>query len=194
MARRMSPFTFVLLCGALFSSFACSISFERMGERARGGPKCREHEMKFEALQVESIFESDGGRIRQWRSSMMTRMGLMDARIVTVNEKSLLLPQYANAHRVLIVLSRRACMGLMLPLGTEANIRNINKGEVIAVPRGMPLWIQNVGNEEMTFLRFAIRTRRFTWQGPKPSTEWEAFFMASPGICLQRPWMWMIEL
>ncbi|KAH7437801.1 hypothetical protein KP509_05G089500 [Ceratopteris richardii] len=56
---------------------------------------------------------------------------------------------------VVRLTSGRACMGLMLPLGTEANIRNINKGQVIAVPRGMPLWIQNVGNEEMTFLTFA---------------------------------------
>ncbi|KAH7437763.1 hypothetical protein KP509_05G087400 [Ceratopteris richardii] len=155
MARRMSSLTLLLLCGALLSSFACSISFERIGERETVGGRCREHEMKFEPLQAESIFESDAGRILQWRSSMMTRMGLMDARIVTVNQRSLLLPQYANAHRVLIVLSGRASMGLMLPFGTEANIRNIYKGEVIAVPRGMPLWIQNVGNQEMSFLTFA---------------------------------------
>ncbi|KAH7437765.1 hypothetical protein KP509_05G087500 [Ceratopteris richardii] len=155
MASGMSTFLLLLLCGALFCSSACSTSFRRIGEHETGGGKCSEYEMNFEPIQAEPILESDGGRILQWRSSMMTRMGLMDARMVTVNQGSLLLPQYANAHRVLVLLSGKACMGLMLPFGTEANIRNIYKGEVIAVPRGMPLWIQNVGNQELTFLTFA---------------------------------------
>ncbi|MCO5561253.1 hypothetical protein L7F22_014874 [Adiantum nelumboides] len=140
------------MCAAMYTPGSASFLGLGGGEDPAERP---DHEMKFEPRKPEPIFESDGGRILQWRDPMMTHMGLMDARIVTVNQQSLLLPQYANSHRLLVVINGCACMGLVLPLGMKANIRKISKGEVIAVPRGMPMWIYNDGEEPCTFLTFA---------------------------------------
>lgn len=46
-------------------------------------------------------------------------------------------------------------MGLVLPMGMKANVRQVRKGEMIAVPRGMPFWMYNDGKEPCCFLNVA---------------------------------------
>lgn len=60
--------------------------------------------MRFEPAEPERLFESPRGSIMKWKDPMMTHMGLMDAGKVTLNEQSLLLPQYANSNRLLMIL------------------------------------------------------------------------------------------
>lgn len=114
-----------------------------------------DHEMRFEPIEAEPIFESDGGSIREWKDPMMTHMAKMEARIVTLNQQSLLLPQYANSHRVVVILEGCARMGLILPVGMRANVRRVTKGEMIAVPRGLPFWMFNDGRDRCCFLTYA---------------------------------------
>ncbi|KAI5066349.1 hypothetical protein GOP47_0018973 [Adiantum capillus-veneris] len=116
----------LFMCASILST---PVSPSFLGFGSEYNPEGPDHEMKFEPRQPESIFESDGAKFTP--------------------------PQYANSHRVLVVISGCAYMGLILPMGTKANIRKISKGEVIAVPRGMPIYMYNDGEEPCTFLTFA---------------------------------------
>ncbi|KAJ7530176.1 hypothetical protein O6H91_15G083200 [Diphasiastrum complanatum] len=97
-------------------------------------------------------FKSEGGQLEEWSGDeyRALRDANMAAAKITLNPRGLLLPVYKDSHGIKVVVEGSARMGLILPEGDrdiEHYVYCVQKGDVIAVPQGVPTWWYNDGNE-----------------------------------------------
>ncbi|KAJ7549396.1 hypothetical protein O6H91_07G052000 [Diphasiastrum complanatum] len=130
---------------------------ERERQRGRGeGPYFRD----LEPRRPKQLIKSEGGEIEEWTADEYKALGEanMAAAKFTLNPRGLLLPAYIDNHAIKVVVAGSARMGLVLPFGDrgiERYVYRVEEGDVIAIPRGVPTWWYNDGNERTELVGIA---------------------------------------
>ncbi|KAJ7550093.1 hypothetical protein O6H91_07G093000 [Diphasiastrum complanatum] len=135
---------------------------ERERERQRrgeGGDRFRD----LEPRKPKELFRSEGGQIEEWTADEYQALQDADmaAAKITLNPRGLVLPLYIDNHAIKVVVAGTARMGLVLPWGDrgiERYVYRVQKGDVIAVPRGVPTWWYNDGKERTEIVGIADTT------------------------------------
>ncbi|KAJ7541856.1 hypothetical protein O6H91_10G079800 [Diphasiastrum complanatum] len=132
---------------------------ERERERQRERERHRRQEGRggryFEDLELrrpKQLIRSEGGQLEEWTSDdfKALRDANMAAAKITLNPRGLALPAYIDNHAIKVIVAGSARMGLVLPWGDRAiqrNVYRVQKGDVVAIPRGVPNWWYNDGDE-----------------------------------------------
>ncbi|KAI5056177.1 hypothetical protein GOP47_0029698 [Adiantum capillus-veneris] len=157
----------LLLLGLLTTSFAsCEVSRggremepREREEEERGRRRHRGREEKEERgyPQIElgrprEQLQSEGGRLRVWSEEIdAIRNAHVGIAELELEENGLLVPQYSDADKIAYVLQGSGKMGAVIP-GAESEyrrtyIRKVQRGDVVALPKGTVYWWYNDGNE-----------------------------------------------
>ncbi|MCO5604255.1 hypothetical protein L7F22_058418 [Adiantum nelumboides] len=150
----MALSNFVRAC--LLFAFVLSV----MNERAHG--LMPEHQqqpletlLRSGPLQLDKpqdVVQTEGGSIRSWCSSDILRCTQVDICETTLRENGLAIPKYIDAPSIAYIMQGCGMLGISYPYEGEFRqkyyVRRVKAGDVVAVPKGVVIWLCNDGREE----------------------------------------------
>ncbi|XP_050206418.1 11S globulin seed storage protein Ana o 2.0101-like [Mercurialis annua] len=165
MAKPMILLSLSLCFLALFHGSLASRSFQMQNDQCQLN--------RINALEPDNHIQCEAGTIESWNPNhdQFQCAGVAVNRH-TIEPKGLLLPAYHNAPQLVYIVQGRGMLGVMLPGCAETfqesqqsagrrgsssdrqqeqhqKIRNVRRGDIIALPAGVSHWCYNDGNERL---------------------------------------------